>query len=135
MPQPGADRPEAVPLAPEAKSGESRGSAVDTQKDARVRMPKLRVETDIPLPLFPTKANQDPSASSLTKFQESLERMMPHTPRVKHRIPEIQINGQAIGEENKARQRELSSPVREWLEKRGDKSSAREKGKWIEMWK
>ncbi|KAJ9633040.1 hypothetical protein H2204_007430 [Knufia peltigerae] len=141
-----------VPLlsAAEPKAGRSRldvkgfvgnadARASDTQKDARVLLkPKLRIQTDIPLPLFPIKADQEePSASSLTKFQESLERTFPQMSprRAEHRTPEIQINGQTIGEENKTKQRESSSPVREWLEKRGDKARARKTGRWIGMWK
>ncbi|KIW10363.1 hypothetical protein PV08_11325 [Exophiala spinifera] len=182
MPRPGhlGDVPEAPPLADVMAEAESAGSSVpgvqtalsgaggngrksNTGKEkgeAQDRKPRLRVKThDIPLPLFPTKQadHNESSASSLAKFQESLEQTMtmmmmmmmtPQTPRVEDRriIPEIQINGQAIREveseakqqqqQQQQREQELSSPVREWLEKRRDRTSrARKKGTWIEMWK
>ncbi|KAK5277065.1 hypothetical protein LTR40_010840 [Exophiala xenobiotica] len=92
------------------------------------------------------------SSSPLAQFRDEMKRLVsPKTPgrrKVEISIPEIQVNGEPIElelereQENAVKQPEpeLSSPVREWVEKRSgqgkeSKARARKTGNWSEMWK
>jgi hypothetical protein len=148
---------------PNANASDASGTPVPCKARGRSRR-QLRINTDcIPLPLFlPANANAHAnvdglSASSpLAQFRHELKRLVspkiPGRRKVGISIPEIQVNGEPIGVELELEQEqeqenavkepepELSSPVREWVEKRGgqgkeSKARARKTGNWSEMWK
>jgi hypothetical protein len=142
---------------PSANASDASGTPVPCKARGRSR-PQLRIDTDcIPLPLFlSTTANAHAnvdglSASSpLAQFRDEMKRLVspkiPGRRKVEISIPEIQVNGEPIDveieqeQENAVKQPEpeLSSPVREWVEKgsgQGSKARARKTGNWSEMWK
>ncbi|KAK5265515.1 hypothetical protein LTR40_014490, partial [Exophiala xenobiotica] len=133
---------------PNANTSDASDTPVPCKARGRSR-PQLRIDTDcIPLPLLPRKAKANAnvdglSASSpLAQFRDEMKRLVspkiPGRRKVEISIPEIQVNGEPIDveveqeqeQENAVKQPEpeLSSPVREWVEKRsgqGKESKAR----------
>ncbi|KAK5425714.1 hypothetical protein LTR34_010894 [Exophiala xenobiotica] len=100
------------------------------------------------------KAKEEAASSPLAQFRDEMKRLVspkiPGRRKVEISIPEIQVNGEPIDveveqeqeQENAVKQPEpeLSSPVREWVEKRSgqgkeSKARARKTGNWSEMWK
>jgi hypothetical protein len=144
---------------PNANASDASGTPVPCKARGRSR-PQLRIDTDcIPLPANANAhANVDglSASSPLAQFRDEMKRLM--SPKIQGRrkaeisIPEIQVNGEPIDvkveqeqeqeQENAVKQPEpeLSSPAREWVEKRSgqgkeSKARARKTGNWSEMWK
>lgn len=121
------------------KSGanSSSQSAPEASSPKAPHKPQLRIDTDIPRPLFVVKV-EDEKPRRFPLFKDESEQMENDAAvlaagNVKgaFKVPVIMVNGQAWSSPGRTNPSPLSTPARQWLEKRGK----REKGRWIETWR